>query len=135
MSLFDIILQKVKGTSRLRPRPRSHPRPVVRSQRRKKRIEELFPLVVIVLLVAALLWVCFAPGAGFWVLWHKYNLLDQKKQETALVQQEIDAIKKKNSALQKDPELLEKIAREQYNLTRQNEIIYDFSEKDPVKKK
>jgi cell division protein FtsB len=83
--------------------------------------------IIFILLVAAFLWILFAPGSGVVTLLGKRTELKKLQQETAEVEQQIEVLQKDIDRLQNDPAYLEDIARREYDLLKRNEKVYDFS--------
>jgi cell division protein FtsB len=105
----------------------------------KKRIspqqEGLLIKVILALLLAAVLWIVFSPGAGLVSLSGHHSDLEQLEQEIAELEKENHDLQVEIDRLQNDPEYLEEIARKEYGLLRKNERVYEFSVKSPQKKK
>ncbi len=95
----------------------------------KKRVVRLTVLLVVV----AFIWLIFAPDMGVYSVMRERSRLQK-------LQSEIDDLKKQNSHLvqkieriQTDEVYLEQVAREKYDLLREDEVVFDFS--SPKKKK
>lgn len=80
--------------------------------------------ISVVLVVCALLWIIFAPGAGVVALWSRYNTLDRIEQENIELDKKNSAIHSDINRLQSDPQYLEKVAREKYDMVKDGEQIY-----------
>lgn len=122
LSLLKNILDKKKGKrSRIRRTPGK------RVLRKKKGLEEYYPLAIIALVTLAALWVFFAPGAGISELWKKYRSLHEKEQVAANITKENEKLRAEIHALEDDT-VLEQEARDR-KLSRKGEFIYVFPEK------
>lgn len=91
--------------------------------------------IAIALLFLSLLWIIFAPGSGVVTLLNKRADLDTLQQDTAEIQQQIDQIKTDIDRLHNDQDYLEKVARKDFGLLKENEKVYDFSKTKPQKPK
>lgn len=86
------------------------------------------------LLVLVLLWGAFAPGSGL------YHLRQQKKYLAALTAKQADLIQQNKDIardikrLQSDREYLERVAREEHGMLKDNEMVFDFTKKKKEKK-
>jgi cell division protein FtsB len=89
--------------------------------------------IVFVLLVLALLWIFFAPGAGVVTLINKRFELKKAQKEAIRIEQQIDELQNEIDRLHNDPTYLEDIARKEYGLLKKNEEVYDFSKSKPKK--
>lgn len=91
----------------------------------RKRLKRLIGIVVTI----ALLWLVFAPGSGLFHLHQRSKYLAGLEAESeALVQQNSD-ITRDIERLQNDNEYLEQVAREEHGMLKDNEMVFDFSEK------
>jgi len=80
--------------------------------------------VIVIMVVCALLWIIFAPGAGVVALWSRHNKLDRLTQENVEFNKKNKKIYGQIDRLQNDPKYLEKIAREDFDMVKDGEQIY-----------
>ncbi len=90
--------------------------------------------IVCALVIIALLWIFFAPGAGIVTLISKRAELKKLQKQTAQIEQQIDVLQKKIDRLNNDPSYLEDVARKEFGLLKRNEKVYDFSKPQTEKK-
>lgn len=81
----------------------------------------------------ALLWIVFAPGRGLF-------FLHQQKKELALLKAEQEELIVNNrelaedvERLQSDEEYLERVAREEHGMLKENEMVFDFAKEKKKK--
>jgi len=105
----------------------------------KKRIsprqEGLLLKIVLALLLVAVLWIIFSPGAGLVTLQGHRSDLGQLERKNTELEQENRDLQIEIDRLQNDPEYLEEVARKEYGLLRKNEKVFDFSGNNPEKSK
>lgn len=87
--------------------------------------------MVVFLALVGLLWIVFAPGSGLFDYYRSRTQLTQLQKDVSLLKQENSQLRTENNRLRNDPEYLEKIAREEYNLLKKNERVFDFSKGKP----
>lgn len=82
---------------------------------------------------AALLWILFAPGRGFF-------FLQQQNKQLAALTAEHEALIVKNreleedvARLQRDEAYLEQVAREKHGMLKENEMVFDFAKEKKKK--
>lgn len=66
-------------------------------------------------------------------LWTRYTLAQRKadlKQKTEQLQAETEELKRKVKDLETNPDLLERIAREEYGMKKEGETVYKIREKE-----
>lgn len=85
-----------------------------------------------IVLAGVLLWLLFAPERGVLALYKKRTELRQLQQKNSTSRAENARLREQLDRLKKDPAYLEDIARREYGLLKEHEIIYDFSK--PEKK-
>jgi cell division protein FtsB len=85
-----------------------------------------------IILAGVLLWFLFAPERGVLALFKKRSELQELQKKNASSQAENARLREQLDRLKKDPAYLEDIARREYGLLKEHEIIYDFSK--PEKK-
>jgi cell division protein FtsB len=104
----------------------------------KKRIsqqhERLLVRIILLLLLAAVAWILFSPGAGLVSLIGHRGDLKQLEQRITELEKENNSLQAEIDGLQNDSEYLEEVARKEYGLLKKNERVYDFS-KDSISKK
>jgi len=87
------------------------------------RIFKITALFVII----ALLWIIFSPTTGLYGLLKQKSKLERLQEKTVELQEENRLLQEELDRLQNDKEYLEKLARKQ-GLMKKNERVYDFSE-------
>lgn len=103
-------------------------------QVRRKPKKKLTPLqqirllkIIIVLVVASLAWLLFAPGTGVYSLLKMRSKVASLEIETKELVQSNEKLRAEIERLKNDPVYLEEIAREKYGLIKKNEQVFDFS--------
>jgi cell division protein FtsB len=107
------------------------------SQRISPKQESRFYKIIAFLALTALLWIIFAPGAGLFDYYRSRARLTRLQEKTQDLERENSRLRTEIDQLQNDPVYLEKIAREDYNLLKKNERVFEFSRrksKTPEKK-
>jgi len=90
--------------------------------------------IVVTIVTIALLWLFFAPGLGVISYLNKKSELKRVQAEALQLQKANRELQEEIDKLLGDPEYLEKVAREKYELLKPNERVYDFSRKTKKKK-
>jgi len=94
--------------------------------------EQLFRISVVIV-VLVLLWIVFAPGRGmFHLRQQKKHLADLKVQQEVLTQQNKE-MKEDIERLRTDKVYLEKVAREDHGMLKDNEMVFDFAKEKKKK--
>jgi cell division protein FtsB len=113
----------------------------IQQRQRPKPHQKLSPVqegrvmkIIVALLVIALLWIFFAPGAGLVTLLGKRSELKKLEQDKVRIEQNIDTLQKDIDRLNNDLSYLEEIARKEHGLLKKNEKVFDFSTAKPEKK-
>jgi len=71
-----------------------------------------------------LIWMLFFDGNDLINQFQLYQKMKELEQEKRFYQKNIERIEKEYKALEENPELLEKLAREKYLLKKKNEDVY-----------
>lgn len=71
-----------------------------------------------------LIWMLFFDGNDLINQFQLYQKMKELEQEKRFYQKNIERIEKEHKALEENPELLEKLAREKYLLKKSNEDVY-----------
>ncbi len=107
---------------------------------RKKIKSSLSPLqrkkfirVVIILIVAALGWLLFAPDMGVITLQQEDKRLEALEQQKIKLEQENAALRLEIEKIQNDIEYFERLAREKHGLLKKNEMVFDFNKEEKKK--
>ena len=94
--------------------------------------KQLFRISVVIV-VLVLLWIVFAPGRGmFHLRQQKKHLADLKVQQEVLTQQNKE-MKEDIERLRTDKVYLEKVAREDHGMLKDNEMVFDFAKEKKKK--
>lgn len=96
--------------------------------------EQLFFRVVVIVMIAAIVWILFSPSSGVITFFTKRSKLKSKEAEVALIEKENLLLKEKMDRLENDPDYLEEVARTEHSLLKENEWIFDFSKDKPEPK-
>ena len=95
--------------------------------------------LVALAIIGALLFAVQGGEWGTWDLWRQRQQLARLKVTVDSLQHEVDSLKVYKKALETDPVLQEKIAREEFGMVRgSKELLYRFSDsarRDSVRKK
>ena len=90
-----------------------------------------FLKIVILLVVLAFLWLLLAPGTGFLSLLRQRSELKTLQQQTQVLAEQNEIMRAEIENIEGDAAYLEEIARRDYGLVKDNEILFEF----PSKKK
>ena len=96
--------------------------------------ENRFFTIILILIGCAFLWILFSPGTGLVSLMRSRADLKQLQQKTVELEKENKELQVEIDRLQNDPRYLEKVAREEHNLLKKNERVFDFSRSATRKK-
>ncbi len=80
-----------------------------------------------------LLWIIFAPGYGLYFLHKKKKYLAELQAEQQILIENNKKLAGDVERLQHDQAYLEKIAREEHGMLKENEMVFDFSGKKKEK--
>jgi cell division protein FtsB len=86
-----------------------------------------FVRIVLCLAVVAFLWVIFAPNMGIYSVIRKKTTQHKLESEVASLREQNKELEAKIDRIQHDVEYLEEVAREKYDLLKENEMVFDFS--------
>ncbi len=109
---------------------------------RRKPKKKLTPLqeirllkIILLLVIASLAWLLFAPGTGVYSLFKMRSKAASLEIEVKELVQSNEKMRAEIERLKNDPVYLEEIAREKYGLIKKNERVFDFSkpQKDSAK--
>ncbi len=99
------------------------------------RQENILLKVVIVLVILAFLWMLFAPNTGFFSLLRQRSELKSLQLETQELVEQNEEMREEIKRIEADTAYLEEIARRDYNLVKENEIIFQFPTSKKKEKK
>ena len=100
-----------------------------RPQRRESRAGKRFvSLAVLLMLVMAAYFVVFGGEYSIFQLKRMEKMEAEAAAQLAATEAEIDSLKAAAAQLQSDPAAIERVAREQYGMIREGEILYRFRE-------
>ena len=85
-------------------------------------------LILPALLGLAVYYAVFGGEYSLWELHGARKAIDTQRSELAVLQHEIDSLRAWADSLQNDSATIERLAREQYGMIREGEILYRFSE-------
>lgn len=89
--------------------------------------------ISIAIAVLVLLWIVFAPGSGMFYLHQQKKHLAELKVEQEVLTRQNKEMKEDIERLQSDKGYLEKVAREEYGMLKENEMVFDFAKKKKKK--
>lgn len=90
-----------------------------------------FLKIVILLVVLAFIWLLFAPGTGLFSLLGQRSELKSLQEQTQVLVEQNTKMREEIEKIEGDTAYLEEIARRDYGLVKDNEILFEF----PSKKK
>ena len=90
------------------------------------------PLIILCILAPFALWLCFGEQ-GLVNLHHKEMERQDYIEKIRRLTEENQALLQEVERLRSDEKYIESIARKQFNMVKQNEVIYRFGEKDTTK--
>jgi cell division protein FtsB len=86
--------------------------------------------LILLILLAALV---FTVQGGEYSTWDWYRLRRERRQETARIDSlshQVDSLRREAVAVETDPKVQERLARENYGMVRKGEIVYTISRED-----
>ena len=86
--------------------------------------------LLLVLCGIILIWVSFIDTYSLWARYKLNERYDDLKVKTEQLESDTKLLKQKIDNLSNDPALLERIAREEYGMKKEGEIIYKIKEKN-----
>jgi len=89
--------------------------------------------ISIVIAVLVLLWIVFAPGSGMFHLRQQKKHLAELKAEQEVLTKQNNEMKEDIERLQTDTGYLEKVAREDLGMLKENEMVFDFAKEKKKK--
>ena len=89
--------------------------------------------ISVVAVVLVLLWILFAPGSGMFHLRQQKKHLAGLKAEQEVLSQQNKEMKEDIERLQSDKGYLEKVAREDHGMLKDNEMVFDFAKEKKKK--
>lgn len=89
--------------------------------------------IVVGIVVFTLLWVVFAPGRGIFFLHQQKKHLAELKIEQKRLTLENNEMEQDIKQLQSNKKYLEHVAREEYGMVKDNEIIFNFAKEKKKK--
>ncbi len=95
--------------------------------------ESRYVRVTVLLLIAAVAWIFFAPRSGVWAVWQQHSRLKELERKTSKIEQGNRDLEKEIKRLRNDPAYLEEVARREHGMLKKNEYIFDFSQQKKEK--
>ena len=89
--------------------------------------------ISIAIVLFTLLWILFAPGHGLYFLHKQKKYLAELQVEQQILMENNRKLAEDVERLQNDQAYLEKIAREEHGMLKENEMVFDFSKKKKKK--
>lgn len=93
----------------------------------------LMKRVLLLLSLAGILWLIFAPGWGFLSYRKVQNEVEALTRENKALAKRNEELRKEIERLQNDDSYLEELARQKYGMLKEDETVYEYS--PPGKKK
>ncbi len=90
--------------------------------------------LIVILVIAASLWLIFAPEMGIYSVFKKRSSLQVLKSEMGDLERQNEILKQDIERIQNDIEYLEQVARDKHGLLKENEMVFDFSGKNQKRK-
>ncbi len=84
----------------------------------------------IVILIGALFYVLLFGDYGIWRIKSMQKEIERQNHEIELLQAAQDSLRQERWQLINDPEYVEKIAREQYGMQKEGEVVYKFYDEE-----
>ncbi len=94
--------------------------------------QRLLVRITLLFLVIAVLWLLFAPKMGVIALYKERENLQKLESQRIQLEKENSALRSEIDRINNDIDYFEDLARKK-GLVKENEIIFDFSKKDPKK--
>ena len=92
----------------------------------ERKVIQLAGLLAVALI---LLWILFSPTSGLVGLFHASEKKEEMQATNQNLQQENKKLQEEVNRLENDPATIEEVARKEFGLLKENEILYDFSKK------
>lgn len=89
--------------------------------------------VLILMAIAGLLWLVFAPGWGILHYRRLHDRMETLARENESLEKRNAELKKEIERLKTDDAYLEEIARQKYGMLKENETVYEFKPSDKKK--
>jgi len=86
----------------------------------------LMKRVLILLAIAGILWLIFAPGRGFLSYREVRNQVETLVKENKALAERNAELRKEIERLQNDDAYLEELARRKYGMLKENETVYEY---------
>ncbi len=97
--------------------------------------ENWYVKLLLTLIIIAFLWLMFAPHTGFLALLRQRAELKSLEQETQGLVKENEELRQEVDRVKNDDSYLEEISRRDYDMVKENEILFEFSSKKEKKDK
>ena len=75
------------------------------------------------------LWIVFAPDSGILDMFQSRQKLEKLQAENKKLEQDNKALREEIDRLQNDPAYIEEMARKEYGMLKENEVLYIFKKK------
>lgn len=87
-----------------------------------------FVKILVLLAIAAVGWIFFAPDMGIYSLYSQKNRVEKLQEKKSKLEAENAALRREIERIENDVEYLERLAREKHGLLKENEMVFDFGE-------
>lgn len=92
-----------------------------------------FIRIILILVIAAMGWLLFAPDMGVIPLQQEHKRLEALEQQKIQLEQENATLRQEIEKIQKDIDYFERLAREKHGLLKKNEMVFDFNKEEKKK--
>jgi len=89
-----------------------------------------FVKILVLLAIAAAGWILFAPDMGIYSLYTQKSRVEKLQEKKSKLEAENAALRREIDRIENDVEYLERLAREKHGLLKENEMVFDFGEKN-----
>lgn len=89
-----------------------------------------FVKILVLLAIAAAGWIFFAPGMGIYSLYSQKSRVEKLEEKKSGLEAENAHLRREIERIENDVEYLERLAREKHGLLKENEMVFDFGEKN-----
>ena len=89
----------------------------------------MLPYIGLFFVILLILWIVFAPSRGILALYKSQMKIERLQAENRRLEEKNKVLQEEINWLRDDPDYLEKKARKEYGLLKENEVLYIFKKK------
>lgn len=89
-----------------------------------------FVQILVLLAIAAAGWIFLAPDMGMYSLYSEKSRVEKLQEKKSKLEAENARLRREINRIENDVEYLERLAREKHGLLKENEMVFDFGEKN-----